>query len=221
MSFNAKRLVWTGIIPTILLVLFADQALKLWVKLSFELYGGLELIPGVLELEFVENPGMAFGWMIPGTGGKLALSIFRVIAVVGIAFYIRKLLQSKAHKGLIVCVSLIMAGAMGNIIDSLVYGLIFDTGMFFDPAMGDYVNYLGISKMDGSGYAPMLMGNVVDMLHIVVTMPEGSPIAPGQKVFPPVFNIADSAITVGVILILLRQRTFFKNTAEGPLPAEA
>jgi signal peptidase II len=67
----------------------------------------------------------------------------------------------------------------------------------------------------------MLMGNVVDMLHIVVTLPEGSPIAPGQKVFPPVFNIADSAITVGVILILLRQRTFFKNTAEGPLPAEA
>ena len=221
MSFNAKRLVWTGIIPNILLILLADQALKIWVKLSFELYGGLELIPGVLELEFVENPGMAFGWMIPGTGGKLALSIFRVVAVVGIAFYIRKLLHSKAHKGLVICVSLIMAGAMGNIIDSLVYGLIFDTGMFFDPAMGDYVNYLGISHMDGSGYAPMLMGNVVDMLHIVVTLPEWSPIAPGQKVFPPVFNIADSAITVGVILILLRQRTFFKNTAEGPLAAEA
>ena len=75
MSFNAKRLVWSGIVPTVLLVLLADQALKIWVKLSFELYGGLELIPGVLELEFVENPGMAFGWMIPGTGGKLALSI--------------------------------------------------------------------------------------------------------------------------------------------------
>lgn len=213
MSFNRKRLIWAGIVPLILLVLIADQSLKIWVKLSYSLYDGVALIPGVLELEFVENPGMAFGWMIPGTGGKLALSIFRVLAVFGILVYLRRLLKAKAHRGLILCVGLIMAGAIGNILDSLFYGLMFDTGMFFDPAMGDYVNYPGVSKLDGSGYTSMLMGNVVDMLHFTVRMPEGAPFWAGREIFPPVFNIADSAITVGVIIILIRQKSFFKLPA--------
>jgi len=105
-----------------------DQILKIWVKLNFN-YGEIHnLIPGWFDLQFVENPGMAFGWMIPGNGGKLALSIFRLIVVTGIGVYLYNLVKQKAHSGYIVCVSLIVAGALGNIIDSAAYGLAFDRG---------------------------------------------------------------------------------------------
>lgn len=202
-------------------VLIVDQALKIWVKLNFELYTGTEIIPGLLDLQFVENPGMAFGWKVfPGNTGKLVLTIFRLLAVVGIAFYIRKLVSEKAHRGLVLCVGLILAGALGNIIDSVLYGLMFSSGMFFDEGMERYVEYIGKSQLDFSGYTDVFMGNVVDMLYFTVRFPEWSPIAPGEEVFPPVFNIADSAITVGVFIIIFRQRAYFRKAVVGPLPAE-
>ena len=103
---------------TIFTVLVLDQLLKIWVKLNFHYGESQTIIPGWLDLQFVENPGMAFGWMIPGDAGKLTLSIFRLVVVTGIAWYLYRLIKEKAHWGYVVCVSLIVAGAMGNIVDS-------------------------------------------------------------------------------------------------------
>lgn len=212
------------IVITILSVLTLDQALKLWVKMNF-LYGeNLELIPGTLDLQFVENPGMAFGWMFPGTTGKLALSIFRIIVVGGIFYYVYTLLKKKTHKGFLFSLALIIAGALGNIIDSAAYGLIFDRGSVYDAHYQDYIAYSGIAEANGGGYAPFLMGNVVDMIHLTteITYPSWSPIHAGQtrELFPPVFNIADSAITVGIILILLFQKRFFREEEHAEMIVE-
>lgn len=203
---------------TILSVLLLDQWIKIWIKTTFYYGQPKTIVPGWLDLQFVENPGMAFGWMIPGDGGKLALSIFRIIVVAGIAYYLWKLIRQKAHTGYILCVSLIIAGALGNIIDSAVYGLIFDKGSLYDPDIQDYGMYHGLAVTGNGGYAPFLMGNVVDMFHITkqVSFPEWFPIWGGQtrEIFPPVFNVADSSITLGIILILIWQRSFFQSLEE-------
>ncbi len=196
---------------TIITVLLIDQLLKVWVKLNFNYGESYSLILGWFDLQFVENPGMAFGWMIPGNGGKLALSIFRVVVVTGISWYLWKLIKEKAHWGYIICVSLIVAGALGNIIDSAAYGIAFDRGSTFDPHYGDYTMYFGKAQMNGEGYAPFLMGNVVDMLHFSKTITWNGRVI---ELFPPVFNVADSAITLGIILILLFQKRFFAKQEE-------
>jgi signal peptidase II len=194
---------------TILGVLLFDQILKIWVKLSFHYGESVTLIPGWFDLQFVENPGMAFGWMLPGNAGKLTLSIFRILVVSGIGYYLWKLVKQKAHGGYIICVSLIVAGALGNIIDSAVYGVLFDRGSTLDPDIQDYTMYFGKAQFGGNGYAPPLMGNVVDMFHFDKTITwNGNTI----ELFPPVFNVADSAITVGIIIILLFQKRFFENS---------
>ena len=207
----------------VLLIVFSvvalDQLLKIWIKLNF-LYGeNVELISGWLDLQFVENPGMAFGWMFPGTSGKLALSIFRIIVVTAIIIYIYKLTKKKTHQGYLFCLALIVAGALGNIIDSAVYGMCFDKGSTFDPHFLDYTAYSDTAAVFASpGYAPFLMGNVVDMVHITkeFDFPSWSPIHAGERaeIFPPIFNIADASISVGIILILLFQRRFFKEEDE-------
>lgn len=193
---------------TIALILILDQALKIWVKLNFNYAQSQTLIPGWLDLQFVENPGMAFGWMIPGNGGKLALSVFRIIVVSGIAWYLYRLIREKAHWGYIVCVSMIVAGAFGNIIDSLAYGVMFDRGSVYDPEIGDYTMYFGKAELNYEGYASPLLGNVVDMFHFTrrITWNDRS-----YEIFPPIFNIADASITLGIILIVLFQKTFFRK----------
>jgi len=190
------------------LILILDQALKIWVKLNFNYAQSQTLIPGWLDLQFVENPGMAFGWMIPGNGGKLALSVFRIIVVSGIAWYLYRLIKEKAHWGYIVCVSMIVAGAFGNIIDSLAYGVMFDRGSVYDPEIGDYTMYFGKAELNYEGYASPLLGNVVDMFHFTrrITWNDRS-----YEIFPPIFNVADASITVGIMLIVLFQRTFFRK----------
>ncbi len=213
------------VLLTILSVVALDQLLKIWIKLNF-LYGeNFELISGWLDLQFVENPGMAFGWMFPGTSGKLALSIFRIIVVTAIIIYIYKLTKKKTHQGYLFCLALIVAGALGNIIDSAVYGMCFDKGSTFDPHYQDYSAYSDTAAFSAEGYAPFLMGNVVDMIHLTkeFDFPLWSPIHAGERaeIFPPIFNIADASISIGIILILLFQRRFFKEEEEEVLIEEA
>lgn len=200
---------------TIALVIVLDQVLKIWVKLNFHYGESRTLIPGWLDLQFVENPGMAFGWMIPGEAGKLTLSVFRLIVVSGISWYLYRLIKEKAHWGYVVCVSLIVAGAMGNIIDSLVYGRIFDRGSMYDAELNDYTMYFGKAEMNYEGYAQPLMGNVVDMFHFTARWPLGDP-HERKEIFPPIFNIADASITMGIILIMVFQRRFFPKKEDSP-----
>ncbi len=156
-------------------------------------------------IHFVENEGMAFGITFGGEYGKLALSLFRIVAVVFIGFFLRHLMQTKAPKGLIVSMSLIMAGAIGNIIDSTFYGVIFSDSTYTQVAT--------FMPEDG-GYASFLHGRVVDMFYFPLfegTYPTWVPYIGGNtfRFFQPIFNIADSAITIGVAAIIIFQRSFF------------
>ena len=182
-------------------LLIADQALKFYIKLNFTIGEKAEVIPGILELVFIENEGMAFGWALPGVAGKLLLTSFRILASVAIGYYLTKLVKDGAHKGLLVCVTLIWAGAIGNIIDGAFYGLIFS-----------HSGWATVATLSPEGYAPLFMANVVDMMHFVVRWPSWMPMGiGGTEVFPPIWNLADAAISVSVIWILIRQRVFFAN----------
>ncbi len=200
---------------TILGILVLDQWLKIWVKLNFYYGESKTLIPGWFDLQFVENPGMAFGWMLPGEAGKLILSIFRVLVVAGISVYLYRLIKQKAHWGYVMCVSMIVAGALGNIIDSAVYGFLFDRGSTFDAELNDFTMYFGKAQMNYEGYAKPLMGNVVDMFHFTKRVNWGGS---SHEIFPPIFNVADSSITAGIIIILLFQRRFFHKKEEVTSP---
>ncbi|RMG77847.1 MAG: lipoprotein signal peptidase [Bacteroidetes bacterium] len=188
------------------LVLLIDQATKIWVKTHMRLGEEIPVFDHWFLIHFTENNGMAFGMEFGGNYGKVFLSIFRVVAVFGLGYYLYYLNRKKAPTGLIVSFSLILAGALGNIIDSLFYGIIFSD------------SFHGIAQLfpENGGYAPFLHGKVVDMLYFPIlkgTFPEWLPIWGGQEFlfFRPVFNIADSAITIGVAMILLFQKRYFSE----------
>ena len=195
---------------TIFLVLIIDQCLKIWIKLNFEHGEFLPLIDDLLFLRFIENPGMAFGLDFGGQIGKIALSVIRLIAVFIIGKYLIGIIRKGAHSGYIICVSLILAGALGNILDSAFYGLMFDKGLAWNETFSTWENdYSDIARIQG-GYAPFLMGHVVDMIHVQFYYPDWMPFGlSGREVFPPIFNIADSAITMGVLSIIVFQKKFF------------
>jgi signal peptidase II len=186
-------------------ILLLDQLLKIYIKLNFTIGERADIIPGLIELQFIENDGMAFGWAMPGVAGKLLLTGFRLIASVGIGVYLYKLIERKSHTGLLVSISMIWAGAIGNIIDSAVYGRLFSHSGWGTVA------HFGMED----GYAPWLMANVVDMFHFTVTWPSWMPsFMAGAEVFPPIWNVADASISIAVIWIILNQKTFFGNTPQ-------
>lgn len=191
----------------IVAILVLDQALKIWIKTHMTLGQEFSVIGNWFILHFIENNGMAFGMEFAGKTGKLILSIFRVIAVIGIGLYLRHLIKEGAPYGLVFSISAIFAGAIGNIIDSAFYGIIFTDSGFFQLA--------SIFPEEG-GYSSFLHGRVVDMLYFPVlkgNYPSWFPWNSGGEFifFRPVFNLADSSITIGVSSILIFQKRFFKK----------
>lgn len=189
----------------IFLVLLVDQISKIYLKTNFFLGEEVHVIGDWFILHFTENPGMAFGYELGFSWGKLALSVFRIFAIGGLIYYIIHLTRRKAHPGLIISISLILAGALGNMIDSAFYGMIFNESLFHEKA---------VLFPSGGGYADFLHGRVVDMLYFPLfdfTWPQWMPWIGGNnfQFFQPVFNIADSSIFIGVSLILLFQKRFF------------
>jgi signal peptidase II len=175
----------------IFIILLVDQASKTWVKTNMYLGQEFKILGDWFIIHFTENNGMAFGLEFGGEFGKLFLSLFRIAAVAGIGYGMHYLIQHKYHRGLIIKVAMIFAGAVGNIIDSVFYGKIYD-------------------------YATLFHGRVVDMFYFPIlegVFPAWVPIWGGEDYifFRPVFNVADAAISVGVILILIYQKTYFKE----------
>jgi len=192
-------------IALILLVLLVDQIVKIQIKTTMTIGESITVFGNWFFIKFIENPGMAFGLDIPGRLGKPILTIFRIIAVIAIGWYLRELVKSRVNTGLILCVALIFAGAMGNIIDSVFYGLIFNDSTFYT-----------VAKMfpPEGGYGTLLHGRVVDMLYFPIikgSYPGWFPFWAGEEFifFRPIFNIADSSISAGIIAILLFQKRFF------------
>jgi signal peptidase II len=204
----------------ILLIIFADQALKIWVKTHMTYTENISVIGNWFKLYFIENEGMAYGWKIGGEWGKMLLTLFRLGAVIFGTWYLTRIVKQKYHKGFIICAGLIYAGALGNLIDSLFYGMLFDKGMRFDAASMSQVTYDGLAILNGKGYSSFLHGNVVDMLYFPIIdgkmMPSWVPFLGGKPFtfFSPIFNIADASISIGVITILLFQKRFFKQRNE-------
>ena len=201
----------------ILVILLIDQALKIWIKTNMLLGEQISIFGDWAFLHFTENNGMAFGWELGGEFGKMTLSVFRIIAVIGIGWYLVDLAKKNAPTGLLISFAMIFAGAVGNIIDSSFYGMIFT----------ESYRELALMFPEGGGYSSFLHGKVVDMFYfpiIKTSIPAGiqfwkesaEPIP--FTFFRPVFNVADSSITLGVSLIILFHRKFFKQTEEEQEP---
>lgn len=183
----------------IVVILLADQILKTWIKTNMFIGQEFHIIKDLFIIHFTENNGMAFGMEFGGEAGKLALSLFRILAVGGIGYGLYYLIKNKYHRGLILNVALIFAGALGNIIDSVFYGVIYH-------------------------YEKLFHGRVVDMFYFPLfkgVFPNWFPVWGGEDFifFRPVFNIADAAISIGVVLILIYQKVYFKEEVlEEPTP---
>ena len=179
-------------------ILLIDQVIKIWVKTNMTLHEQIEIFSW-FKIVFIENNGMAYGMEI---GSKLVLSIFRIVAISLLGYYIYGQVKKKARWGYLVCLSMVMAGAIGNLLDSMFYGLVFN-------ASSEYYTSYWVPL--GNGYAPFLMGKVVDMFYfplIVTTWPDWVPFVGGNPYvfFSPIFNFADASISVGVVLLLLFYR---------------
>lgn len=200
----------------VVLILIADQSLKIWIKTTMMLGDEIVVFKNWFILHFVENNGMAFGFEFAGEYGKMFLTLFRLVAVAGIGWYLFKLSKKKELPfGFIVSISLILAGAIGNIIDSLFYGMIFQ----------DSYGQVSAIFPEGGGYSSFLHGRVVDMFYfplIESRYPDWVPFVGGNPLvfFRPVFNIADSSITIGIFSILIFYRKYFNKVEENAMEPE-
>lgn len=200
-----KKFFTKGRIATILVVaiLLIDQTIKIWVKTHMALHESIH-VTDWFYIAFIENNGMAYGMQL---GSKLLLSLFRLAAISGLTYYVWQIVRQQVRTGYVVVVSMILAGAIGNLIDCMFYGLVFDASTSYSIAS---------TVPFGEGYSSFLMGKVVDMFYfplIVTTYPDWSPINAGEEFifFSPVFNFADAAISVGVVLLLLFYRKELSN----------
>jgi signal peptidase II len=188
-------------------IIIADQALKFWIKTTFP-FGHVTNVLGLewFRLYFIENEGMAWGWKFGGEWGKMALTLFRLVAVMFGTWYLVKIIREKYTTGFIICASLIYAGALGNLIDSMFYGLLFSATDYNTVA----------SFLPEKGYASFLHGHVVDMLYFPIVRtnyPDWFPMIGGREFefFSPIFNIADASISIGVITLLIFQKRFLQK----------
>ena len=187
----------------VVILIAIDQVSKIYVKTHFHMGEEVMVIPTWFRLVFTENPGVAFGMEWGGTKGKYVLSLFRIVFSIVIAFFLYKNIQKREHKGLLIAGVLILAGALGNVIDGVFYGTIFNAG-YHHPAT--FVPF-------GEGYAPLLQGKVVDMFYFPIydgKFPSWLPIYGGQpySFFNAIFNVADACISVGLVLLLFFMRKY-------------
>ena len=197
------------------IVVLIDQISKFYIKTHFELGESVTVFPDWFQLVFIENPGMAYGLHLGGIAGKIALAALRWVLIGAILWYLLNGGKKFTSNFFRIPIALIFAGALGNVIDSTFYGLIFDSGTTWNPEAQRWEGYFNqVSKADFSGYSSIFMGTVVDMLHFPLfdyTWPDWVPVWGGNSgtFFAPVFNIADSAISIGgVILFLFKDRAF-------------
>jgi signal peptidase II len=184
----------------IFVVLLIDQVLKVFIKLNFTIGEYVEVFSW-FRILFIENPGMAFGLQLGGDFGKFLLTFFRIILVGGLIYYIHLLIKKQVRTGFILTVALLIAGATGNIIDSVFYGVLFSESTFHQVA---------VFLPEGGGYARLFHGNVVDMFYFpIISNADGR-----TMFFPWIFNIADSAVTIAVFLILIFFRKEFNDSLE-------
>jgi signal peptidase II len=205
------------VIALILVILFIDQAIKFYIKLNFFVGEEHSMIGSWARLHFIENEGMAWGMKFGGSFGKIILTLFRLGAVIWGSFLIKGFITKQYHSGFIFCAALIFAGAVGNLIDSMFYGLLFSESLPYTAQVASFLPETG-------GYAPILHGKVVDMFYFPMIrdahFPSWFPIWGGEEFefFRPVFNFADMAISTGVIALFVFQGKFFGEdpTAKAP-----
>jgi signal peptidase II len=200
-----KNYAWIYWLIVIILITI-DQASKIYVKTHFYMGEEVMVIPTWFRLVFTENPGVAFGMEWGGTIGKYFLSVFRIVFSVVIAFFLYKSIQKKEHKGLLIAGVLILAGAVGNVIDGIFYGAIFSASSYHLSNVAEFVSF-------SQGYAPLLQGKVVDMFYFPLfdgVFPSWIPIYGGQpfSFFNAIFNVADACISIGLVLLLIFMRKY-------------
>lgn len=208
-----KNLLIVGALVALILLL--DQLIKVYIKTHFSPGDVTPILGDWFVLDYTENPGMAFGTTFGSAmWHKLALSIFRIVAIIGISYFLYQQAKQQAKREFLIALGLILAGATGNLIDSMFYDFIFP----YNPCMP-------FNQLEGSGiisdcgmfgeietrHTGFLLGNVVDMFKFHAYWPEWLPLIGGREVFPAIWNLADASISVGVVLVLIRQRNYFPN----------